>query len=90
MQLSAKYRSTVGRILVDYWWHISQLSYNLTGELGFSVTCEISRVWKSGNSFRCVVRVIPHQPRRVNLLDFGHGSTNVITFVFEYLSKVMP
>ena len=37
MQLSAKYRSTVGRILVDYSWHISQLSYNLIWEEGFSV-----------------------------------------------------
>lgn len=90
MQLSAKYRSTVGRILVDYWWHISQLSYNLMGELGFSVTCEISRVWRFGNSFCTVVRVIPHQPRRVNWLDFCHSSTHVITFVLEYLSKAMP
>ena len=47
-QLSVEYWSTVSGILIDYWWHISWLLYNLCfkirmGELGFSVTHEISQ-----------------------------------------------
>lgn len=70
-QSSVEYWSTVSGILIDYWWHIGLLSYNIICVLksaGFQCCVWDITVRGFENSLSSIVCVIPHQPCQVNLL----------------------